>query len=67
MGAGPGLNSSEPRNEQIRGAGDENGLPVVEEKGPIRLNPDAPFPLRYRDVVGEYFRVISESEKGGSR
>jgi hypothetical protein len=29
----------------------------------VRLQPDARFPLHYRDLVGEYFRVIGESEK----
>lgn len=28
----------------------------------LRLQPDAKFPLRYRDLVGEYFRTIAESE-----
>jgi hypothetical protein len=63
LGNGPGLTASDPRQEQIHGISDDPTLPKVEEKGPMRLNPDAPFPLRYRDVVGEYFRVISEAEK----
>ena len=29
----------------------------------VRLQPDAKFPLRYRDLVGEYFRVMAESGK----
>ncbi len=35
--------------------------------GRVRLQPDARFPLRYRDLVGEYFRVIAESEQEGNR
>lgn len=66
MGHGPGISASDPRNEQIHGTAEDPALPRIESKGPLRLNPDAPFPLRYRDVVGEYFRVISESEKGGN-
>jgi len=27
------------------------------------LQPDAKFPLRYRDLVGEYFRVMAETGK----
>ena len=30
--------------------------------GSVRLQPDAKFPLRYRDLVGEYFRAIAESQ-----
>jgi hypothetical protein len=41
------------------------GLPPPEAPGLVRLQPDAKFPLRYRDLVGEYFRVIAESEKEG--
>jgi hypothetical protein len=48
-------------------AGDarDAGLPPPEAPGRVRLQPDAKFPLRYRDLVGEYFRVIAESEKEG--
>jgi hypothetical protein len=39
--------------------------------GRVRLQPDAKFPLKYRDLVGEYFRSIAEtatdSEKGPPR
>jgi hypothetical protein len=31
--------------------------------GRVRLQPDAKFPLRYRDLVGEYFRAIAESDQ----
>lgn len=67
LGDAPAASPSGPRHARILGAPDESGLSAVEDPGPIRLNPDAPFPLRYRDLVGEYFRVIAESEKGGGR
>ncbi len=39
--------------------------------GRVRLQPDAKFPLKYRDLVGEYFKSIAEtateSEKGQPR
>ena len=38
-----------------------------EAQGRVRLQPDAKFPLRYRDLVGEYFRVMAESENGGEK
>jgi hypothetical protein len=41
------------------------GLPPPEAPGRVRLQPEARFPLRYRELVGEYFRVIAESEKEG--
>jgi hypothetical protein len=48
-------------------AGDarDPGLPPPEAPGRVRLQPEARFPLRYRDLVGEYFRVIAESGKEG--
>ena len=33
----------------------------------VRLQPDAKFPLRYRELVGDYFRVIAESGEEGDR
>jgi hypothetical protein len=42
-------------------------LPPPEGPGHVRLQTDAKFPLRYRDIVGEYFRVIAESEKEGAK
>jgi hypothetical protein len=46
----------------------EGGVPDSEVapnqvSGHVRLQPDAKFPLRYRDLVGEYFRVMAESGK----
>jgi len=44
-------------------------LPAQEIEGRVKLQRDAKFPLRYRELVGEYFRVIAESEEedGGLR
>jgi hypothetical protein len=44
------------------GAPDENAGPDA-SPGKVRLQTDAKFPLRYRDLVGEYFRVMAESGK----
>ena len=41
------------------------GLAPPEGPGRVRLQPDARFPLRYRDLVGEYFRAVAESQKEG--
>ena len=37
--------------------------------GRVRLQPEAKFPLRYRELVGEYFRAIAETgaDEGGKR
>jgi hypothetical protein len=42
-------------------------LPANETPGHVRLQPDAKFPLRYRELVGEYFRVMAESGKEGEK
>jgi hypothetical protein len=47
------LNGNEPDTEPLPN----------EAQGHVRLQPDAKFPLRYRDLVGEYFRVMAESGK----
>jgi hypothetical protein len=44
------------------GPSDENAGPDA-PAGKVRLQTDAKFPLRYRDLVGEYFRVMGESGK----
>jgi hypothetical protein len=36
--------------------------------GRVRLQPDAKFPLRYREIVGDYFKAIAEdSDEGGQK
>ena len=57
----------ERRVEQMAGAARDAGLPQPEAPGRVRLQPDAKFPLRYRDLVGEYFRVMAESQKEGEK
>jgi hypothetical protein len=47
----------------ILGDARDSALPPPETPGRVHLQPDAKFPLRYRDLVGEYFRVIAETEK----
>jgi len=41
--------------------------PPNETPGRVRLQPDTKFPLRYRELVGEYFRVMAESGKEGEK
>jgi hypothetical protein len=42
-------------------------LPTSATTSRVRLQPDAKFPLRYRDIVGEYFRVVAESQEEGEK
>ena len=42
-------------------------MPQNETPGRVRLQPDAKFPLQYRELVGEYFRVMAESGKEGGK
>jgi hypothetical protein len=57
------------RAERVASDSKDSGLTQVTVPGRVRLQPDAKFPLRYRDLVGEYFRVIAESEaqSGGKK
>lgn len=55
------------RTAQLAGDAADSSLPPAEGPGRVRLQTDAKFPLRYRDIVGEYFRVIAESEKEGEK
>jgi len=57
------------RVERVTGDTRDAALKEVAIPGRVRLQPDAKFPLRYRDLVGEYFRVIAESqtENGGKK
>jgi hypothetical protein len=49
-------------------AGDsaDPALPPPGTPGRVRLQPDAKFPLKYRDIVGEYFRSIAETATDGT-
>jgi hypothetical protein len=57
------------RAERVTGDTRDRALNQVATPGRVRLQPDAKFPLRYRDLVGEYFKVIAESEtdNGGKK
>ncbi len=39
------------------------GLKTPQVAGRVRLQPNAKFPLRYRDLVGDYFRAVAESRQ----
>ncbi len=52
--------------ETMAGAPD-TAVPPDETTGRVRLQPDAKFPLQYRELVGEYFRVMAESGKDGEK
>ena len=51
------------RAERVPGDARDPALKQAATPGRVRLQPDAKFPLRYRDLVGEYFKVIGESER----
>jgi hypothetical protein len=51
------------RAESVPGGARDPALNQPATPGRVRLQPDAKFPLRYRDLVGEYFKVIGESER----
>ena len=53
--------------EIVAGYAPDTEPPPNEAQGRVRLQPDAKFPLRYRDLVGEYFRVMAESQNGGEK
>jgi hypothetical protein len=55
--------SGEGGRQVARVAGDarDPSLPQPDAPGRVRLQPDTKFPLRYRELVGEYFRIIAES------
>jgi uncharacterized protein YdcH (DUF465 family) len=65
-GTGPetGVEGSR-RDQQVAGDARDAALAQPETPGRVRLLPDAKFPLRYRDLVGEYFRAVAESQKEG--
>lgn len=69
QGEGRGEESSRPstRPERLTAEPGEIGADGNREGSRVRLQPDAPFPLRYRDLVGEYFRAIAESQPDGEK
>lgn len=52
------------RAERLAGDPAGPGFKSPETSARVRLQPEARFPLRYRDLVGDYFRAIAESESG---
>lgn len=57
------------RAERVAGEARDPALKQTDVTGRVRLQPDAKFPLRYRELVGEYFRAIAETEteNGGKK
>jgi hypothetical protein len=55
------------RSEFVTGDARDAGLPAQEAAGRVHLQTDAKFPLRYRDIVGEYFRSVAESQQEGTK
>ncbi|HHY84971.1 MAG TPA: hypothetical protein GYA07_05485 [Verrucomicrobia bacterium] len=49
---------------QISGDALDDGIRPPDATARVRLQRDAKFPLRYREIVGEYFRAIAESQEG---
>ncbi len=66
-GKGDANGSGGQQLETLTGGTPEGGLPQNETPGLVRLQPDAKFPLQYRELVGEYFRVMAESGKEGEQ
>jgi len=61
MGMPRGESTSAPRHDDARDNAADRDLPQAKE-GRVRLERNAKFPLRYRDLVGEYFRIVAESQ-----
>ncbi|HWQ93075.1 MAG TPA: hypothetical protein VN673_15480 [Clostridia bacterium] len=64
------LAGTQPHAESIHGSGQDRTLREAPSPARVRLRTDARFPMRYRDIVGEYFKSIAESESasdGGSK
>jgi hypothetical protein len=53
--------------EILAGNSPDTEPPPNDALGRVKLQPDAKFPLRYRELVGEYFRVMAESQNGGEK
>jgi hypothetical protein len=50
------------RSERVSGDARDPALKPAAAPGRVRLQTDAKFPLRYRDLIGDYFKAIAESE-----
>jgi hypothetical protein len=49
---------------RLTGDARDAGLPAPNTAARLRLQPNVKFPLRYRELVGEYFRAIAEEGAG---
>jgi hypothetical protein len=58
----PAPGSNEERVERSATDAADEDLPRSGETPRVKLQRDVKFPLRYRKLVGEYFRVIAETE-----
>ena len=45
----------------VAGDASDPGLNTANNPGRVRLQPDAKFPLKYRELVGDYFKSIAET------
>lgn len=66
-GRGPTGRADFNLNEEIRGGAEDPALSPAQATGRVRLQPNAKFPMQYRELVGDYFRVIAESQEGENR
>lgn len=67
-GDGEGMDSggsSSREGPHVAAAGEAPDKPTAAPGGKVRLQPNAKFPMRYRELVGDYFRAIAESEGDG--
>jgi len=64
QGGGGGPATREGRGPEARATGDGADPHLAAPGAPprVRLQRDAKFPLRYRDLVGDYFRAVAESQ-----
>ncbi|HEX9047244.1 MAG TPA: hypothetical protein VF988_09480, partial [Verrucomicrobiae bacterium] len=51
----------------VAGAAPDTEPAPAQPQGRVKLQPDAKFPLRYRELVGEYFRVMAEAGKESNK
>jgi hypothetical protein len=49
-------------SSRVSSQGADATLNTQTAPGRVRLQPDAKFPLQYREIVGEYFKAIAETE-----
>ena len=54
--------SSAASTQRVANAPGEEARPGNHPRARVRLQTDAKFPLRYRDLVGDYFRSIADSQ-----